>query len=237
MVSVSVVVPYRPDSGARDLNWEFLRGLWADHFPNWEVVTGDCASSGWVKAEAVADALSRAHGDVIAVCDADVWCEGVADAVRQVESCGARWAIPHLTVHRLTQVATMELRTSGDDFSYDFDEPPYEGVPGGGMFVMRRAAYEAAPLDRRFRGWGQEDQSAGLAWTTLYGLPWRGIDPLWHLWHPPMERANRVVGSMESRALWERYRSANHNRPRMRELVGEGVENNEPVRSSSDGVR
>jgi hypothetical protein len=106
----------------------------------------------------------------------------------------------------------------------DLDERPYEGVLGGGMFVMRRDAYEAAPMDRRFRGWGQEDISAGLAWSTLYGRPWRGMEPLWHLWHPPMPRDNRVVGSSAGLELFREYRRANHNRRLMRELVSKGVE-------------
>jgi hypothetical protein len=157
--------------------------------------------------------------------DADVWCSSAAveEAVLRVDH-GKPWAIPHLAVHRLTPEGTALFKVHAHVWIEDLDEPPYEGVPAGGMFVMRRELYEAAPLDRRFRGWGQEDQSADMAWTTLYGLPWRGVDPLWHLWHPPMKRDNRVVGSKESRALWERYRRANHNRPAMRALVGEGVE-------------
>lgn len=203
--------------------------------PDWEIVTGDCASPEWIKADAVADALTRARGEIIVMADADVWCEGVLRAVREVEG-EALWAVPHLAVHRLTESATRHVR-NGNPIELDLDEPPYEGVVGGGMFVMRREAYEAAPLDRRFRGWGQEDESAAMAWTTLYGLPWRGVDPLWHFWHPPMERQSRTTGSDESRALWQRYRRANHNRRAMRELVAEGVESNESVHSSSHRVR
>jgi hypothetical protein len=192
--------------------------------PNWEVVTGTCGDGPWIKADAVADALSRATGSTLVVSDADVWCEGVLGAIRQVHDLGRPWAIPHLAVHRMTERATRTVRNSDPIGFDDLDEPPYEGVAGGGMFVMKRAAYEAAPLDRRFKGWGQEDTSAGLAWTTLYGLPWRGIDPLWHFWHPPMKRDSRVVGSKEGLALWREYRRAYHNRRLMQELVSKGVE-------------
>lgn len=221
-MKVSVIVPYRPDGGPRDDNWEFLRSKWERLAPNWEVVTGCCETLEWVKAEAVADALTRARGDIIVMADADVWCEGIFRAVREVKN-GVPWAIPHLTVHRLTERATRAVRNS-DPIDLEFEEHPYEGVVGGGMFVMNREAYEQAPLDRRFRGWGQEDSAAGLAWTTLYGLPWRGIDPLWHLWHPPMKRDSRVIGSPESLGLWQEYRRANNNRRAMKQLVAEGVE-------------
>lgn len=225
-MTVSVIVPYRPDGAEREDNWHFLYDCWRRNFANWEVVTGDCQAGEWIKADAIADALTHATGDTIVMADADVWCQrsAVIAAVRAVQEYNT-WAIPHLTVHRMTPYGTHRFKSYEEvDPLEDFEEPPYEGVAAGGMFVMRRDAYEAAPLDRRFRGWGQEDQSAAMAWTTLYGLPWRGIDPLWHLWHPPMKRENRVVGSKEGRALWERYRRANHNRPAMRALVGEGVE-------------
>lgn len=224
-MTVSVLVPYRPDGAERENNWHHLKEAWRKCFPNWEIVTGDCSSDEWIKADAIADALRCASGDIIVMADADVWCNPYAlgETVTRVKG-DVTWAIPHLTVHRLTKIGTMRFKAREDFEIEDLDEHPYEGVTGGGMFVMRRESYEAAPIDRRFRGWGQEDQAAGMAWTTLYGLPWRGIDPLWHLWHPPMERMNRVVGSKESRALWERYRRVNHNRPAMRALVGEGVE-------------
>jgi hypothetical protein len=222
-VTVSVIVPFRPDGAEREDNWHYLQDKWSRAFPEWELITGDCRSDTWIKADAIADALIPATGDIIVMADADVWCEGIEAAVIRVQT-GLTWAIPHLAVHRLTEKSTRSIRNNDPMQTREYEEHPYEGVIGGGMFVMRRSAYEAAPIDRRFQGWGQEDQSAGMAWTTLYGLPWRGIDPLWHLWHPPMERQSRVIGSDESRALWERYRRANHNRPAMRELVGEGVE-------------
>lgn len=225
---VSVVVPYRGGQEHRDANWLFLRERWyrlaRSMSPNWEVITGACSDGPWVKADAIADALSRATGSILVVADADVWCEGVIGAVRQVSEERYPWAVPHLAVHRLTEAATRHLRDSNPIGHDDLDEQPYEGVVGGGMFVIDRAAYENAPMDRRFKGWGQEDVSAGLAWATLYGQPWRGIDPLWHLWHPPMERMTRVAGSTEGLKLWQEYRRANHNRRLMRELVRKGVE-------------
>lgn len=221
-MSVSVLVPYRPDV-AREANWQFLRQLWRSYHPDWQVVEGDAPGEDWCKAEAVEEALRFATGDIIVMADADVWCWGVGEAVAQVASSSYVWAVPHLAVHRMTRGATEFVRMRGELFPDDqFEEHPYRGVVGGGMFVMQRDAYIEAPLDRRFRGWGQEDESAGMAWTTLYGLPWRGVDPLWHMWHEPMARMNRSTGSFESRALWQRYRRALRDRSAMRTLIAEG---------------
>jgi hypothetical protein len=91
------------------------------------------------------------------------------------------------------------------------------------MTVLTRETYEQVPLDRRFAGWGQEDESWALALTCLTGAPWRGDAPLWHLWHPPQDRASRRWGSGASRALWARYCQAAADPDAMRALLAEGV--------------
>lgn len=70
---------------------------------------------------------------------------------------------------------------------------------------------------------GQEDESWGTALETLHGPPWRPIDhaPLWHLFHPPQQRASRRWGSLEHRALYRRYQQAKDDPEAMRALLAE----------------
>lgn len=218
-MTVSVLVPYRPDGGQRDRVWEYLKWEWKDHFPNWEVITGACPDGPWVKALAVEDALSRASGKTLIISDADVWCDGVEEAVFRVQD--SQWAVPHTMVHRLSESATRDVMSSLPIDEDDLDELKHLGQLAGGMTVIRRRLYEEAPLDPRFKGWGQEDQSAALAWRALGGVPWRGHDPLWHFWHPPMPRKNRSVGSDESVRLYRRYLNASYNPVAMRRIIGE----------------
>ena len=90
------------------------------------------------------------------------------------------------------------------------------------MTVLTRGLYEQVPLDRRYVGWGQEDQSHGLALTAIAGRRWRGVAPLWHLWHDPQPRLNAHVGSAESRKLHVRYQYAAKDGPAaMRTLLTE----------------
>lgn len=179
----------------------------------------------WVKADAVADALSRADGDVLVVVDADVWVDRLDVAVTVLGDVG-RWVIPHHLVHRLTDPAS-EAVLAGAEWAdaaemFGYAERPYPGWPGGGCVVVRREDYERAPLDRRFVGFGQEDISWSLALDTLVGPHVRLDAPLWHLWHPPQPRLNRRIGSHEGEALWQRYRTARRRAERMAALVAEG---------------
>lgn len=223
MNTVSVLVPWRPDGADRDLAWVYVSQWWAANHPDWQVATGSCPEGPWRKALAVADALSRANGDLLAICDADVVCDGIDAAVQAVVD-GAPWAIPHRKVRRLTRSASqavyvgapLEHRLGG------LAQQPYGGYEGGGMTVLRRETYERVPLDPRFAGWGQEDEAWALSLRVLTGKPWRGRSDLWHLWHEPQPRLNRYVGSRPSQALLVRYQRAAKGGPdEMRRLLAE----------------
>lgn len=183
----------------------------------------------WVKAHAVADGIVRTAGrgasDVVVVADADVICYDTIDAVNRVND-GRAWAVPHHLVFRLNRDATTAMLDGTEMPDRMYEQTPYRGIAGGGLVVIRRDVWADCPLDARFAGWGQEDESWGTALTTLFGPPWRGPADLVHLWHPPQSRMNRVIGSHAGRQLRGRYRAAAGIPAQMRALIGErGVRN------------
>lgn len=185
--------------------------MWAERFPTWQLVEGHCPDGPWRKGLAVADALSRAEHDVIVVADADVWTDGVEEAVVKVRA-GVAWAVPHHRVLRLTPIATEEAIASGEwpkvRTSLTYMQSPYIGHPGGGMVVLTKDLYRRAPIDPRFEGWGQEDDSWAHALRVMAGREWRGTADLWHLWHPTPPRMSREFGSAASKRLYLRYARA-----------------------------
>lgn len=173
----------------------------------------------WCKAQAVA-AIDLPAGP-IAIADADVWLD--ADALRQafIQLDTHGWAIPHGDVCRLTEAATDAL-IAGDALPANpYTERPYHGWAGGGIVVTTGETYRQAPLDPRFVGWGQEDESWALALRALAGEPWRGTAPLTHLYHPPQDRLNRRTGTHQGRTLHRRYLRARRNADAMRALLEE----------------
>lgn len=151
--------------------------------------------------------------------DADVWCDGLDRAVAAVAD-GAPWAIPHEHVHRLDQTSTAAV-LAGAPLGGTLTEKPYRGWAGGGIVVLPRSTYDQVPIDPRFAGWGQEDDSWAIALTQLAGEPWRGDGDLWHLWHPPQPREGRIIGSAEGKALNRRYRAARYDPVRLARLIEE----------------
>ncbi|MGP4114653.1 hypothetical protein ACTWP5_27555 [Streptomyces sp. 4N509B] len=214
------MIPWRGGCPQREaaLAWAARRWRSVGHEP----VIGEAPPGPWCKAAAVAAGLPRGDAEVLIVTDADVWCDGIDAAVDAVHT-GASWAIPHRDVRRLTEDATAAV-LHGGELGGSLDQPAYRGVEGGGITVLRRDLYDVAPLDPRYRGWGQEDEAWALALRTLAGAPWRGAAPLWHLWHPPQRRDSRRWGSIASRTLYRRYQRAARSPGAMRALLADITE-------------
>lgn len=220
MTAVEVVVPWRPGCHHRTVALHHVLNLYrtAGFTPT---VAGYDADP-WVKARAVTPAVEASDADLIVMADADCWPTNLHEALEAVES--APWAVPHWTVYRLTADATRAVLdgTRPLDETVDCERPPYRGFAGGGVVILPRSTYLDVPLDPRFEGWSGEDESWARALSTLVGEPWRGIAPLYHLWHPPQPRMNHRHGSPASQALTFNYRQAKGRPAQMRQLVEEG---------------
>lgn len=225
-----VVIPWMDDPARRPLlEWvmDAYRGA------GWLPVLGEQTRGPWSKAVAVEAGLRRIETEfgelpeVVAIVDADVWAPGLGRAFAEVEARHRIWAMPHLSVYRLSEAATAEaLERSPREVvrrlrTCQLDRPPYRGVDAGGALVIRSDAYRRAPFHPRFVGWGHEDMSAGLTWGTLYGSPRRFEEPLIHLWHPPQPKITPGVGSRDSKLLYDRIRAASGRQDRMLELTEE----------------
>lgn len=179
-----------------------------------------CPAGPWVKALAVTPAVAASRADVIVVADADCWTDGLPAAIDAV-AAGAPWAIPHTGVFRLDEHGTTAVLQGARWDDQPLTQRPYRGIPGGGFVVAHREVIEQVPLDSRFVGWGQEDECWAVALSTLVGAPWRGHEPLIHLYHPSQERLTRRKGSLEGWELRRRYIQARGNAPAMAVLLEE----------------
>lgn len=223
---VAVVIPWR--SGGcehrRDaLAW--VRDRWLSYGPRVVevIVAPDPFPEGpWRKGVAIADGVRRSSTELVIVADADVWSDGVDEALEIAAAHG--WAMPHVWVERLTPASTalaldgMDLATAARHSL----ERRYEQTAAGGMVVLRRDVALAVPVDPRFEGWGHEDEAWRYALEVLVGPRERVRSTLYHLWHPPAKKqAGRFL---RNQALKLRYGEARRRgAAAMRPLVAEAV--------------
>lgn len=210
--SVTVVMPWR-DQGDKDrqASKEWLVGWYQRRFPDWHVMMADSEGE-WSKPEAINNAVAMAPSEVVVVTDTDVFPDSrsvLRTAVRHALT--APWVVPHGLVHRLRAEPTRRiLETYGASYpSTPLVRAPYLGVPGGGLFVVRRSRFLATGgFDPKFLGWGGEDTAWGVAADCLLGqhLRYPHVN-LMHLWHEPgLREVNPHYGDNVSRV--GKYRQA-----------------------------
>jgi hypothetical protein len=226
----TVLVPWQGGCPHREAAWEWVRARYET--TGWELIVSEQTGE-WSKARAVMDAAPDC-AEVVVIADADCWTDGIHAAVKAVQD-SAEWACPFGQAHRLTPEATVEVLR--DEVSPGGNcptiQPPYRGLPGGGIVVARRDTLLAVPFDRRYVGWGRTDRSWRAAMRTMVGKPWRGNAPLYHLWHPPQSRPPRPhrhraqdgrPGSPENEALYRLYLEAEGKPDQMRRLLDASVD-------------
>ena len=217
--SVDLIVPYLPDGGLRDKNFHYLTSLWEEYYPSLNICVGSPRGDMWNKAQALDEAVSKARAKTLIVADADVWCTPtqLVQAVAYVDQrCG--WAIPHQKVVRLDE-GTSAAWTPDYRGKIKCDRAPYVGVPGGGLFVIRREDYLNVPMDPRFRGHSGQDIAWAHSADTLISRHMRFFGRLIHLWHPQQPTKGDPAFSKPNFRLMNEYARARGNRTHMRRLV------------------
>lgn len=221
---VRVAIPWFGRDPHREAALAWVARKWAGS--GYQPMLGIPGVDHWVKALAARNAIEGSTAPILAICDADVWSDGIDEAIQRVRD-GAPWAIPHNKLYRLDQEGTRQVLDGAEphermplaELRPGMPGFPYQGQAGGGIVVMRRDVWDDCPLDPRFTGWALEDGAWDLALRCLYGPPVRLKHPLWHLWHPPQE--HRGVGTPESSALHKRYARAKRRPELMRALIDE----------------
>jgi hypothetical protein len=222
-VPFSVVVPCRGFDEHRSRAWEWVRNKFVEAFPEAEIILSDDGGTGealFNRCRAIMDGALRAANDVLVITDADVWSYGLSDAIEAV-AAGAPWATPHGRIHRLTRAVTERLYAGHYPTPRSACErPPYVGNLGGGLVVVTRRTLEQVPFDRRFQGWGREDDAWQMAAKCLLPDGVRFDHPLYHLWHLPQPSSGDRKRS-PNQDLYHRYRAVTSNRAAMQSLLAE----------------
>lgn len=225
-MSAAIIVPLSANLGEdRAAHWHWLRRRLGLLHPDTPVIEAVDDGPVWSKGRALAAGVAETNADVLVFMDADVMLEAGALA-EAIEVVGSGWVVPHEKVYRLGPDVTRRLVAGPvtgmptKDCLGCLERRPYAGVPTGGMVVMHRSAWEAAPLDPRFEGWGMEDLSWRWALRELVGPMVRLKHRLWHLHHA--KQSNWNLPTPESKALHRRYNAAANRGPdEMRLLIEE----------------
>lgn len=198
-LSLSILVPYRPDGDWRDRSWNLCVGRYLSTIvEHWQgdaeliIETpppeGPGTPADFNHPLAINRAAERSSGELLMVCDADCLPDpgymGLAE--RAIRDGLAQWTLPRF-YRMLTERATLNAHALGE-LPVDLTGPGYEwigdSVSWAGCPIYPRAAFlDAGGYDERIAWWGGDDICMGLTMTTLYG-PAARVAGVTHLWHP-----------------------------------------------------
>lgn len=222
---VSLLVPFRNDSGSRGRIWAWLKQYWAHVLPEADLVIGSDDGTPFSKTVALTDAAGRARGDVYVLLDADCYISSkvIMDCTERIRQARKRkrrvWFVPYRRFYRLTQETTELILNSSPVEPYSFRCPPLDsaienpnGVAHGHWYgamiqiIPSEAFWAVGGMDPRFRGWGGEDISFVRAVDTVYAKHKTTNNEVWHLRH---ER----IGDAWDMHMWEGQQKALENGP------------------------
>lgn len=218
-LSLSVLVPYRPDGGWRDRHWRnvvhpYLSALVEHWQADAELLVETPAPEGpghpgdFNHPAAINAAADRSSGDLLMICDADCLPDpAYARLAERAVQAGAQWVRPRL-YRKLSRRATEIGLPVGPvpDSAYEWigDAVSWAGCP----IYPRAAFFDVGGYDERISWWGADDVAMGMTMTTLYGESML-LEGVTHLWHPdPIEHNYGHERHRAQQALVDRYTAA-----------------------------
>ncbi|HEX9994503.1 MAG TPA: galactosyltransferase-related protein [Acidimicrobiales bacterium] len=196
--TVSVLVPYRPESEWRERLWVWCWRRWQRLLANsyrMEVILGDDGGRPFSRAASVNAAAEKATGDVRIIADSDLTIDYNQATVAITQAAHRQgWVLPYVRYMPLNRRATEQLVDGAPVWPAtrdgDLDQPMARSTGSlGGVLVLHRSAFDrVGGMDPTFRGWGFEDVAFVCALRTLVAPDSRVAGDLVHLWHPTNRR-------------------------------------------------
>lgn len=224
---VTVAIPFRPGSLDREIHYDYVKARLAELLPGAEHLTVDVDGQ-FSRARVRNEAVRRARGDVVVLCDADTVPEATPlhRAIAGATEDG-RLHLPYNQFRGLSAESTLAVYARGLD-PHQVPATEVSMRPIGGVWVIRADAWwRAGGMDEKFVGWGFEDDAFHVAANTLLGETVRHAGAITHLYHTPAVNQNSATYKA-NRSRFSMYQRARHKVEQMRNLVG--VSQERPLR-------
>lgn len=188
--NISILIPYKPDGGQRDINWSWIKKRYELLLPNAELCMGDSDIIPYCRSAAVNNAARQATRDFFIIADADiVFDKWQIEKAYNMLSKHA-WVFPFVDTDLLNEEQTngvlgRESNIKMSDIEFKDCQKYYYSLSQ--IFLIPRKYFEKVKgFDEAFKGWGWEDQAFCKAVNVICGENARIQDStVWHLHHPP----------------------------------------------------
>ncbi|MEW9674400.1 galactosyltransferase-related protein [Ammoniphilus sp. 3BR4] len=222
--NVSVLLPYKPDGGRRDLNFKWIIRFYEAIMPEVEICTGISQDKLFNRSKAINLAAKKATRDIFIIADGDIIYDSsiIIDSINKLEEYAI--VFPFTKYLNISEEASKKLLKTRPKWPLNISNnniqirTPYIEFAGKLNVVSRSTFKTINGFDERFKGWGGEDDAFRCAIITLCGPDIRLDHSIYHLWHPHIGWDNNPRKT-ESKKLLKLYRKVQGNEEKMIELL------------------
>lgn len=223
---VSIIMAYKQDHGPRDLAFKWINKFYKSAMPNVELCIGVSNGDAFNRSQGMNTAAQKATRDIFVIADGDIIFNPIViiDAIKLLKDNA--WVIPfhHHKIINLSPQNTEKvlkskpkwpLRVEVRDFTIEKRDMNFAGK----LNVITRSNFtRVGGFDKRFVGYGWEDNAFQDAVSTICG-PHKRLDrELFHLWHSPVKSKGNPYWE-KNKELGMLYRSARGNKNAMEKLI------------------
>ncbi|MBM7653825.1 glycosyltransferase [Neobacillus cucumis] len=220
---VSILIPYKPDNGIRDINLNWIKKYYKKFFPHAEICVGISTDELFNRSRAINLAAQQATRNIFVIADGDIFYEPnvIKDSINHLKA--APWVIPFKKIVRISEKNSRSLIKADPTWPLevtDFEiHYPSEFSHVGGLNIITRDHFMAVGgFDERFKGWGGEDDAFSCAVNTMCGQYKRLNHTIYHLWHPAFAYNSNPNGN-NNLMIRELYYQANNDMDKMNQVI------------------
>lgn len=212
MASLSILVPYRPNTPHRERLWAWVRRYLEYYLPDAELLAMDSQDDPFAYGNSVNKAFQASTGEHLLIADADtVFSPLFIEEGRQSLSQHP-WVATVSYIEISPEGTESLLQSEPRDLhrpAEHFIQAEYHSFAGA-ILLTCEAFETVGGYDTRFRGWGWMDGALFTCLKTLVGQPYEIRDTMtMHLWHPIILNEQKFNPyAAESQLLGWRYTEA-----------------------------
>ncbi|WP_332694826.1 galactosyltransferase-related protein [Halalkalibacter lacteus] len=225
--NVSILIPYQPDNGQRDIIFKWIKEFYKVTMPKAELCIHVSNDDLFNKSKAINLAAKKATREIFVIADADMIYNPsiIPYSIQLLEQHS--WIIPFQKIQYLSQYTSSKLLKTNPDWPLKIEDEKIHyivkkyapnAISGGINILFRTSFNKVGGFDERFVGWGGEDDAFCYAVNTLCGQLKRINQEVYHLWHPKIGW-EKSPNAINNRKLFKKYKQANGNKKKMWELI------------------
>ncbi|OXX84297.1 hypothetical protein AVM15_05240 [Paraclostridium benzoelyticum] len=158
--NLSIIIPFKPDNGDRERNWNWLKKRYEALMPDAELCIDERNETPYCKSAAINDAVRKSTRDILLMVDADIVLN-IIDLKKAMNEVYDKGIVAPSRLVRFSENATNTILENNsfvvDDSFIDNNTKIFTSIFSGICLIKKEIFKKCGGYDEVFKGWGNED--------------------------------------------------------------------------------